>query len=190
MPEETLKSALKKVQAGEIKPKEFRLIALEHGMTATFWDAKTESHPAAQGNNLSRIGFEFDAYHHPKGQFFQNVIKKIFLTAIGTGHSLWRQKYSKDCFKYDDARLNQLDIYLKEHIKNTVSEGIGYKDPFMNQLVDLTLGMMKEDIYYRAVIFDFINTFCGRAIFELEECEKEVLRKYTKRPVPDNGGKP
>lgn len=158
-------------------------MAQEHGCNVAFWNPVTEPHPATIGNNLSRIGSKYDFNNHPKGKYLQNVIKKVFLAAIGTGHSLWQKKYDKDCFKYDDPRLAQLDDYLKNHIKETVSEGIGYKDVFMLQMVDLSLGMMKEDIYYRAVIFDFINTFCGTTVFGLEECEKEVLRKFTKRKV-------
>jgi len=148
-----------------------------------------ESHPSAwvtlaerdpqhpEGDNNSRNRFIYNPYHHPKGQFFQNVIKKAIMKAIDFAHGAMLKKYDKDVFVYGDPRLKKLDEFVKQYTQENFKD-TPYKIDFMNKITDIALGLAKEDIYYRARMFDMMNRFAFMyPIYKLTELELENVNR-------------
>ncbi len=123
-----------------------------------------------QGNNESREGFS-QQLQTKKGLFFQNIIKKAVIAAIGLAHQWMLDEYDKDIYVYSDERLQRLDKFGREYI-NLNFRDTSYKIDFMVKILEFTLGLAKEDVYYRARLFDAINMFVGYEMFILTEAEK------------------
>ena len=179
MSNETIESALKKYDRKEITADELSAIVKAEGANIAFWDRTKDRHPAyPEGNNKSRVGFLFNPYHHEKGKFFQGVIKKVVLRGIAFAHKWMTQYYDTDMFVYDDPRLNALNdflqVYMDLHFSDTRTHD------FMPKIVDITMGLMKEDIRYRARFLDLLTQLIKLYPngFPLTETEKENIKKF------------
>ncbi len=166
-----LTEAIRMHDAGELTTDQFTEIVKENQQRGIFW--------IPNGKNESRFGF---LHHHVfdiKGQFFQNTLKKHILKvidrihsgglaesdinhlriAITTIHFSWRRLYDKDAFVYSDPRLKALDKYLKSYIASHIADEVPYNHELLFKIVDISLGMAKEDSYYRARLVDFADSF-------------------------------
>jgi len=154
----------------------------EIGRDPNFWIPAKEAAPEAVGNDKSRNRFKWHHLYNEKGQAFQSLVKKAILSAIDMGHMYWRTKYDKNAFVYEDGRLIFFDEFLKQYIKELVSERgafDNYKMNFMNKLVDIVLGLCKEDIYYRSRFFNCINMFVQNLLeidYPIIELTEDELR--------------
>lgn len=175
----TIEEALKRYDNKEITTDELSAIVKEEGGNISFWNREKDRHPAyPKGDNRSRTGFLFDPYHHEKGKFFQGVIKKVLLGAISLAHKWFTQYYDSDIFVYDDPRLNALNDFLQTYMDMHFADK--YTHDFMPKVVDITLGLMKEDIRYRARFLDLL-TQLGKMYpdgFPLSENEKENIKRW------------
>ena len=133
-----------------------------------------QKNPYADGNEDSRCGFTWNHIFTTQGQFFQNVAKRIGLKTIQTIHKGMIKHYDQNIFVYDDPRLITLDIFAKSYIMENFQKDDNYKTVFMCQLVDIVLGLCKEDVYYRARMFAMMRKFVMHfpKAFELSAMEK------------------
>jgi len=161
-----LQEAIQAHDNGSITTDQFTEIVRDNQKRGIFW--------IPSGKNQSRFGF---LHHHiftKKGQFLQNVLKKYILreidrihttglkkedishlqTAINTIHFSWKHFYDKDAFIYADPRLSVLDLYLKANIIYVITKE---NQEMVCKTIDIVLGIAKEDVYYRARLFNYIN---------------------------------
>lgn len=175
----TINEALKRYEKKEISADELGRIVKEEGANISFWNRDEDRHPAyLKGDNRSRTGFLFNPYHHEKGKFFQHVTKKAILRAIDFAHKAMTKHYDVDAYVYDDPRLNALNDFL--HAYMDIHFADEYTHSFMPKVVDIILGLSKEDIRYRVRFLDLINKiikFYPNG-FTLTENEKENLKKF------------
>lgn len=171
----TLGSAIAKYNAGELSFENFQKIVAENGNKLAFYAINKERNPQyPEGDNRSRVGFTYNPSEHPKGRFFQSITKKAILAAIHFAHNAMCDKYDKDIFIYDDSRLNEIDEFMRTYISEKFKHAYPYKHDFMLQILDIVLGLAKEDIYYRARLFDVINEF-------REEYPKKIILTETEK---------
>lgn len=132
---------------------------------------KTERNPKyPEGNNQSRNGFIYNPIFHPKGQFFQNIVKKAILKAIDFAHGSIVRDYDRDAYVYEDSRLQELNVYFRNSIDEGFRINTEYTTDFLNKIADIILFLMKEDIRYRRF---FIVLFANMPRNELNEDEKK-----------------
>lgn len=205
--ESSLERATEQYNAGDLSLNELEAIAKENNMPVKKWYRDKQRHPDSVGNNRSRCGFVFDCLLHPHGVFFQNVTKKLTLVAIDIGyaaffsknrvvkwaaqhaltrlistiHSALTHAYDPEIFVYDDDRINMINDFWGAYIKENFQHAFPYKNDFMMQVKDIICGMLaKEDVYYRARMFDAVNkfrTFYPREI-PLSGSEKENIKEW------------
>lgn len=177
----TVKEIINDFDAGKLTYDQFKVKINETGAKVHLWNPITDAHPESKGNNNSRNHLKYDCGNHPKGKILASIIKPSILAAISLAHSYWVKKYDKDAFVYDDLRLIALDKFLKEYISENLTQGgydNNYKGKFMFKLVDIFCGLCKEDIYYRSRIFDLINKFTGRIVFQLTTEEMANIEQW------------
>ena len=176
--------AVKLYNDKKITVKEFIEITARYGKNLKLWDIEKEPNTNYPDNvENSRVGFKWSPFKHIKGIYYQAVIKKAMIAAINFVHEKTLSMYDKNQFVYDDIRLIELDTFTKAYIDMHFKDAPGYKDSFMNKLVDIVIGTIsKEDIYYRAVLFDYINMIIKTYPkgFELTPQEKENIRHWHK----------
>jgi hypothetical protein len=146
-------------QEGRISVNTFAQKMRENGQNPEFWLRPENQNCVGKPGNDSRNGFKFNCYTTKRGLFFQNVIKKAILKAIDFAHSSFQKNYDKDIFVYDDERLQKLNAFGEYIISSYFSDSSakGYKDVFMRKILDIVLGLAKEDVYYRAREFSALN---------------------------------
>lgn len=184
----TFKEAMDKYDLGEINVDELSDITQRLGVDTSFWEwnMAVDANPDyPDGNEDSRVKNKWNVYHSMKGKFYQRVIKKALFAAINMVHNYTIERYNKDQFIYDDVRLKRIDSFAKKYVDENFRESKGYKDTFMKKIIDITLGTIaKEDIYYRARMFDMINKFIkefgkdGNDAFELTQIERENIDRW------------
>ncbi len=158
-----------------------RLLESDAPTQIKFWDPKTEPNPTAKDNNHSRQqGFKWHQASM-KGEYFQKILKKTVLGAINLVHAQFKSVYDQDIYTYSDPRLIFLDKWLKTYVAEWCNERgawDNYKQKFLDKTIDIVLGLMKEDIYYRARILYAINLFIKREMFVLTKEEVANLEKW------------
>lgn len=138
------------------------------------FDPRSDPDPRWADNNASRVGFTYNPYHHPRGKYYQDVIKigmikaLDLMYALGGGgsrvkawaidrafglstwavHKLQREEYHSDIYKFEDPRLQFIRRELQDVIVSEFSHQ-RRKCQFMLKALDIVLSLMKEDIYYR-----------------------------------------
>jgi len=88
------------------------------------------------------------------------------------------RQYDNEAYIFDDERLkriktffyNEGDKYFSYHQKDN---RLHYR-----QGIDIMLFFMKEDIYYRARFLEIMNNADQLGKFELDEIEKENIRRW------------
>ncbi len=166
-----LKEAISMHDTGLLSTDQFTEIVKENQQKGIFW--------VPLGKNQSRFGFLYHHAFHQKGRFFQNTLKKQILreinsihasgitennighirTLVSTVHFSWRKLYDKNAFVYSDPRLIKLDSFIKKYISTNLENEPPLDHDFLFKVVDIALGIAKEDTYYRARLIDFLNTF-------------------------------
>jgi hypothetical protein len=182
----SFEDAAKKYNNKEITTEELITIAQKFGKDVKFWDMEKESNPKYQdGNNKSRLGFKWNPFKHPKGIYFQWVIKKTIIKCIYFVHEQTLKMYDMDQFEYEDNRLIRLDAFTKAYIDmyftDKVDPNATEKRIYMSKLVDIVHGTLsKEDVYYRARYFDYINKMIKEFPdgFPLTKEERENIEKW------------
>lgn len=162
MDDKEIADLLKQCNEGKITLQELQKKLAEGGSTLKAYDKRTERNPSyPEGNNGSRNGFTYNPNLHPKGKYFQYIVKPAIRAAIDFAHGAITKYYDKDAYKYDDSRLQAWDTYLVDFIdKNFNGSGKQdklYKSDFMLKIKDIVLFLMKEDIYYRPRFIMLIN---------------------------------
>lgn len=132
------------------------------------------------GDNQSRVGFTYHHVFHPRGKYFQEIIKPLIIKAIESGHYLIAHdlispefmltaiarplktvhksilnRYDEDAYKHDDTRLQALESDLKGFFTQNQHN---YHAKAVDRAIDIFIFLLKEDIYYRARIFYMINS--------------------------------
>jgi hypothetical protein len=103
----------------------------------------------------------------------RRTIRPIFSVAVNRVHSGMKGRYDKFVFIYSDPRLLFLSRFAKDFIKDNIDNSSDI-DMF-NKIIDISLGIMKEDIYYRVRVFELINKFMEENVkFVLTDEEKKV----------------
>jgi hypothetical protein len=190
-----LQEAIIEHDGGRLTTEQFTEIVKENQKAGIFWIPK--------GKNESRFGF---IHHHVdtlKGRFFQNILKKHILReidkvhstgftksdinhlrlAVTTIHFSWRRGYDKDAFVYSDPRLNALDKYLKEYISSNVDDVYPHDHDFLFKLIDISLGLAKEDAYYRARLVDFAAKFRKAYPDKNISCDLPTMEKFIREYI-------
>lgn len=197
-----LEQAIKEHDNGTLTTDKFTKIVRENQLAGTFWIPK--------GKNQSRFGFLHHHIFDAKGRFFQNTLKKHIQReidavhdsgfsesnlnhlriAVTTIHFSWRRLYDRDAFVYSDPRLKALDTYLKSYIsKNLVDEMLCNHD-FLFKIIDIVLGLAKEDSYYRSRLMDFADTFRKAYPDKTISCDLSALDKFTRDYININFTEP
>lgn len=162
---------------GKITVQELAARLAADGKRLQICDMSKDRHPAyPDGNNESRSGFTYNPYYHPKGKFFQNIVKKALLKCIDWAHTAIVKGYDMDAYKYDDPRLQAINTYMRGYIGTNFIESKPYKFDFMNKMVDIFMFMCKEDIYYRARILDMFKNMPHD--YELTQLEIENINRW------------
>lgn len=161
-------------QKGEITIHEMRRCVEEVGGEASFWDWEFDANPNYKPED-SKIGFMWNPYHNKKGIFMQNVTKRVIIKMCDFIYKSIL-KYDKDSFIFSDSRLIYLREYTKKHLINNVKAD--YKRDLITKAVDVLLFVMKEDVYYRALLLRMINEAPHNFVISEEEME------YFNRGVP------
>ena len=172
------KQAVEDYGNGKIDIKELRAQTIDSGID--WWDARTEPNPHyGPRDNCSREkGQTYNPFNHPTGRFWQAFLKPTIIKLIGRVaanpwilktpvvpkvvnfiHTQMEEKYYSDVFTYDDGRLIFIETFLKSYIDMEFMNNPPRKHDFMNQVVDIILGLCKEDIYYRARFLDGLQKF-------------------------------
>ncbi len=189
------KQAVEDYGNGKIDIAELRARTIDSGIK--WWDARAEPNPSyGPRDNRSRDkGQTYNPFNHRTGRFWQAFLKPTIIKLIGRVaanpwilktpvvpkvvnfiHSQMKEKYYGDVFTYDDERLIFIETFLKSYIDMEFMNGYPRKYDYMNQVVDIVLGLCKEDIYYRARFLDGLQKF---------------MRLYNaKYPDSDNESKP
>ena len=134
--------------------------------------------------NASRVGFVHNCYTTSLGRFFQETIKKGILSVIKRVHDKEIPRYDKTPYVYDDLRLQNLDHVVKAsfaiHLNDNDAER---KQEIGGMASDIVLFLMKEDIFYRMVIFRVIQHIAKDAIqhpenYALTDYEQYLDEKF------------
>ena len=176
--DEKTKQAVKDYGDGKIDIVELRAQTIDSGIN--WWDARTEPNPhyGPRDNRSRDKGQTYNPFNHPTGRFWQAFLKPTIIKLIGRVaanpwilktpvvpkvvnfiHSQMKEKYYDDVFTYDDERLIFIETFLKSYIDMEFMNGYPRKYDYMNQVVDIILGLCKEDIYYRARFLDGLQKF-------------------------------
>jgi hypothetical protein len=146
------------------------------------WDLTTDRNPLYPiDNNKTRASPTYHPKLHPKGRFWQNVLKRSVIHTILFVHAGVIKHYDKDAFVYDDPRLNALSDFLHAFVDIHFPDR--HTQSFMPKLIDSILHLMKEDIRYGARGFLLINQLCKNLSptgFELTEVEKKNIKMWSK----------
>ena len=167
--------------ADKITYDDYYKICQEHGFTPV--DTSKEA-LYLKGDNQSREdGFKYNLYHHPKGRLFQFIIKPMIIAVVNKIHSAFKGKYDADIFVYTDPRLQFIDKFVKDFIDKHVGNDPGgsgvYKKQICLKMIDIMLGLSKEDIYYRARFMLLLNEYRDKDIkYEIMEAEKTNLETW------------
>ena len=176
--DEKTKQAVEDYGNGKIDITELRAQTIDSGIK--WWDARAEPNPSyGPSDNRSRDkGQTYNPFNHPTGRFWQRFLKPTIIKLIGRVavnpwilktpvvpkvvnfiHTQMIEKYYSDVFTYDDERLIFIETFLKSYIDMEFMNNPPRKHDFMNQVVDIILGLCKEDIYYRARFLDGLQKF-------------------------------
>jgi len=111
-----------------------------------------------------------------KSGIFQSIVKYSFDKSVGVAHKGFL-RYDKDAFVYDDPRLKVLDTFLKDCATQTFDKK---RCETMHKVIDIVLGLQKEDIFYRARALDIANQFIRQFPngFESTEEDKKNLEQW------------
>ena len=165
-------------ETGKITMDELKLKLIGIGSTLKPYDKRTERNTDyPEGDNNSAIGFRYHAASHPRGVLLHQTLKPAIRKSIGIAHYFvmrgWvsplavlskisrpikivhtsiQNKYDKDAYVYDDNRLRFLNDFLKIRVKPIFKDADN-----INRVIDITLFIMKEDIYYRARLLDMVS---------------------------------
>ena len=175
---DALKAAIQKFNKSEITKEELEAIAKVTGRKVTIWDKTTQRHPNyPNSNQQSRIGFTYDP-KHKKGKFLNNIIKKVIWKSVEFVHRKLIKQYDSEIFIYDDARLGALNDFLYAFIDQHGSHSPP-RAKLYRQMVDIFLGLMKEDLRYRALFFQCFNEgHVAFRKFELTIAEKDNIKRW------------
>jgi hypothetical protein len=166
--------------AGKISSEEYIQTCTKYGIRPI--DKRTEP-VYKDGDNSSRVGFKWCCYNHPKGKYFQNVIKILIRNTLTSVHSLIVEK-DKDgnIGNYKDSRLTFLDKFAKDFIKYRMGNhdgGIQYKKDLSNQAADILLWYANNDTNFRTKMLTMINTFSDKkTLFQLTPPEEYNNKKF------------
>ncbi len=134
--------------------------------------------------NASRNGFVHNCYTTSLGRFFQETIKKGVISVIRRIHDREIPRYDKTPYTYDDPRLQNLDRVIKESFKLHLDDNDAERKQELGTMVaDVALFHMKEDIFYRMVLFRLIQDIVKDAIknpdlFALTDYEQYLDEKF------------
>lgn len=189
---QTIKEAKLKYKNNLITIDEFRAAITDIGgghpvgkddfeQMVTFWNPTTEQRPGTN-NNKAHTGFKYDCYTHEKGKILQGVVKKAIISALNMGHGYWLKKYDSQAFIYEDPELLFLDTFLKKYIEDHIPKTSErpYHLNLCTKGIDILLGIAKEDIVYRVLLKDMVNTFCGKIVLPLTQGEQEHFNLWCK----------
>ena len=176
--DEKTKQAVEDYGNGNIDITELRAQTIDSGIN--WWDARTEPNPhyGPRDNRSRDKGQTYNPFNHPTGRFWQSFLKPTIIKLIGKVatnpwilktpvvpkvvnfvHTQMKEKYYNDVFTYDDERLIFIEQFLKSYIDMEFMNEYPRKHDFMHQVVDIIIGLCKEDIYYRARFIDMTNKF-------------------------------
>jgi hypothetical protein len=174
---DVLKEAIRKYNKGGMTREELKDIAKAAGRKVDIWDKATQRHPQyPTGQENSRVGFSYDPKHH-KGKFFERFIKKTIWKTIEFVHRKML-KYDENIFVFDDQRLGSLHDFLFAYIDSHGSHSI-IRASVYKKGVNIVLGMSKEDLRYRALLFHCYNEIhVVFKRFELTPAEKDNIKRW------------
>jgi hypothetical protein len=135
--------------------------------TTRRWDPANEPKPSWIGND-SRDHFLYNCYSHPLGKFFQDVIKGRIVSMIRWVHDSGIPRYDKEAFVFDDPRLQLLNQIITDAIEEQIQDSDkDRKQKILSDCRDISLFMLKEDIFYRPRILQAIIS-ASRKVIENE----------------------
>ena len=174
---DALKKAIGLYNKGNISKEELESIAKNAGRKVTIWDKKEERNIYyPPGDNRSRIGFTYDP-KHKKGKFMEKIIKRTIWKSVEFIHRKML-KYDENVFLFDDARLNAIQDFafgfIDQHGAHSPPRAKLYR-----QMIDVCLGMCKEDLRYRSLGFQFYNEIVlALRKIDLTEGEKDNIKRW------------
>lgn len=120
--------------------------------------------------NYSRADFTYNYWHTWQGRFFSGVIKPAMRAVLKNLKSMIIY-YDKDAFVFDDPRLQIIRDKVSQNFKR-----VNYDEDFKTA-VDISLFILKEDIYYRAGMMQIINDIKDKD-YTLTDTEIENLKRW------------
>ena len=111
-----------------------------------------------------------------KSGIFQSIVKYSFEKSVNVAHKGFL-RYDKDAFVYDDPRLKNLEAFSKAYASQAFDKK---RCETMHKVIDVVLGLQKEDIAYRARALDAANQFIRQFTneFVITEEDKKNLEQW------------
>ena len=81
---------------------------------------------------------------------YLNAMQPVVSKTISKIHSWILKEWDVDAFVYDDPRMKRMHKALHKYVGKDA-------EPFVHDVIDIGLFMSKEDIYYRARMFNALN---------------------------------
>ena len=150
---ETIETLMNSYKKGEISLDEMRAKIEDQGAETSFWDWEFDTNPKFEASE-SKLGFTWNPHFSKKGGFMQHVTKRVLIKMCDFAYKSIL-KYDKDAFTFSDPRLIHLRESVEKYITNNLT--VQYKKDFVRKLTDCALFMLKEDVYYRALVLKMIN---------------------------------
>ncbi len=139
---------------------------------------------------MIRFGIEvaYFVFHlNPKfwtSKFIRKFYYKVLYLAIGFSRDALVEKYNEKAFVYDDNRLKEIDKFAKEYFLEYFFDYYPHKYAMMCKVLDIILGLSKEDVAYFPRLVDFYNKFAAKyGEIELLPNEKENLKQFTREAI-------
>ncbi len=178
-----IKRLTKKLDDKKITPQEFRDRVDMYKNKPEFWNPALERHKKyRKGDEDSRVGFEFNPYANIKGMLHQWITKGAMRGFIDWAYDTPLKKYSETFYTYHDDRLLRMSKIFDDFIAEDFQEGHGYKTTMFNKVKHIILGIMKEDIYYRARFLKLLNVLATdiakNGEYELTIDEKDNIERF------------
>ena len=172
----TIDEAAAQLDNKEIDFEEFKTIVRSQGGEVGFWNTETEPHPAAVDNEKSRVGMKWNPFYHERGKWFQYIIKDAIKHTIAFAHKNITKRYDENAFVYEDKRLLEIERVCRECASDNFQHEYPRKSNLLTEAMDILLFTMKEDIYYRGRILDFLNRLPNE--FEITEEERKNIEEW------------
>jgi hypothetical protein len=181
---DSIDDAIKLYNDGKIKPEEL-IEQIEYNLALSLEGTDRSIHvagvhPLSKEHNNNRTHISRSYLTTNQGKFFQFAWKKIVLKAIDYIHTSLQKHYDQNIYVFDDPDFKQIKLFSSAFIDTYFTHCKPYKSDFMYKIMDIVLGIAKEDPYYCARLKLFLSKFIEHFPdgFKLTESEKRNIEAW------------